>query len=110
LLAPAGEGDALSAFFVDANGDVSGVICLVRIDLNVFFLERLEVSRASETCEACLDCVFVERVSLAERDAATKIFVRETLITAEIEAPDSVRRHGIEIEIYRGDVRGVVEG
>jgi len=96
--------------FHEVDDYVGRVVCFVSFDFNVFFFERLEVSSAGETREACFDGVFVERLAFAEWNAAANIFVRKTLIAAEIEEADGVRRCGIEIEVHGRDVRRVVEG
>jgi hypothetical protein len=63
LFAAARERDALFAFLTKANGYVGHTSDFVSLYLNVFFFERLEISRSCKTGKTSFERVFIKRLA-----------------------------------------------
>ena len=80
------------------NGHIGDTAAFMSFYLNVFFFERLEISRSRQARKTSFERVFVKRLTFAQADALAKISVWESLISAEFDSPHNVERHRVEIK------------
>src|SRR6516164_1259866 len=99
-LSPAAvKGNPLLTNFLETNGNVGGVAAVVQLDLNVLSAYGFEVAGKSKFREADFERVVIERVALAEGNAAPHEAVVEFVQTLEFDAVDKIRWRIRKIEL-----------
>jgi hypothetical protein len=91
------------------NGHIGYTSGFKSLYLNVFFFERLEISRSCNACKTSFERVFVQRLTFNQTDASAKVSIWEPPIPSEFDSPYKVRRRGIEIKSHRRHACGAIE-
>ena len=96
---------ALLPNFFEANRDVGGVSGFIELNVNVFFVDGLEVARSRQAQEATLERALIDWMAFAQGNSATDVAIAEFVQANEFDALNAIRRGVAQI---KGDARSVI--